>query len=366
MTRKPLKLSASAITAFKACPMRFRLAYIEGLRPVEETDALRMGTSWAKLQEVADLPVDSPCPCAFATLSQAANPECSICGGSGSVRDNDPFTRAINWLNDRYQRVPNGIEPEQWAVERAVLAYSFSGWLWQHSDSPVSTVTSEHSFELPIFRPGSSAPLPLVRLVGRIDKIVEFRGHNAVYEAKSTSKAIDSGSTYWDRANINTQLDTYMYAARQIFPDVRNVLWDVWRKPAIRPKKLSIAESKKYLGEHPDFAGEIIEGKGGPTIRETAEMFGERLLTDIQERPDFYFARKLVARTDADLDRFQRELYGIYKTIRLMEKHGLWWCDETQCEATFKCPYTSICYHHQDVCDGKTTPDGFRRIYHAD
>ncbi|KKM95459.1 hypothetical protein LCGC14_1187890, partial [marine sediment metagenome] len=40
---RPIKLSASSINAFKDCPFRFRNAYVLGVRPTEDTDALRIG-----------------------------------------------------------------------------------------------------------------------------------------------------------------------------------------------------------------------------------------------------------------------------------------------------------------------------------
>jgi hypothetical protein len=39
----------------------------------------------------------------------------------------------------------------------------------------------------------------------------------------------------------------------------------------------------------------------GFAIRETIGMFGARLLNDIYERPEFYFVRREIARTDAEI-----------------------------------------------------------------
>ena len=92
-------------------------------------------------------------------------------------------------------------------------------------------------------------------------------------------------------------------------------------------------------------------------------MFGARLLADIQERPEFYFARREIARTDEQIRKHLGETYHMYKIAREMEKTGWWWTNEAQCEATFRCEFTPICYHNVDVFDGKTTPPGFRRIF---
>ena len=47
-----LRLSPSAILAFKACPTRFRNRYVYGLVPVETREQLRVGLRWHSLQEI--------------------------------------------------------------------------------------------------------------------------------------------------------------------------------------------------------------------------------------------------------------------------------------------------------------------------
>jgi hypothetical protein len=88
-------------------------------------------------------------------------------------------------------------------------------------------------------------------------------------------------------------------------------------------------------------------------------MFGARIFQDMAERPAFYFAQKEIARTDQDLEKFQWQLYDIYQTARNMDKHDAWFTNESQCEATFKCPYCPICYSGCQVGEG-IVPTGFR------
>ena len=110
---------------------------------------------------------------------------------------------------------------------------------------------------------------------------------------------------------------------------------------------------------------EIEQGKKGFAIRETVEMFGARLLQDIYARPEFYYARREIVRTDKELDKFATEGYNIYQTQRLMDNSGHWYENESACDATFRCQYKPICYGvgADAVCDGKTTPEGYKRIF---
>ncbi len=400
MPRRDWKMSASCINAYKACPQRFRLGYVEGLRLVEDSEAQRVGTNWHKCLEIAELRPESVCPC----ICEGHPPnlcDCPICNGTGRAVG-DPLDRVTAWLNAAYEHVPASIEPTAWAVERAILAYSVAGWLWYYGNDEITTVATEIPFELPLRNPASGRALPHVCRLGKIDRLGRRGdGRPFLVEYKSTSKAIDSGSTYWARLNLDTQINTYLQAIRELQllgaldsrgigatdPLISEVLYDVWKRPGIRPRKLTQADSKEFA-ESGEYCGQMFEadlrlggfdkrvivdgmeaevepGKkpGTFALRETPDMFGARLLQSIYEEPEKHFARKLVVRTDAELRAAQVEMCHIYWAMRRMHRDDLWWINENQCEATFKCPYIPICYQKLDVYDGETTPPGFRRIF---
>lgn len=417
--KKDWKISASFLRAFKACPTRCRLAYIEGLRTIDDTEAQRVGTTWHKLLEIATAPAESPCNC-FARrpdLQTLADDNCPMCHGVGLYPDLPPLERAVLWLNHHYSTLPPNIDATTWAVERTILANSLAGWLWYHHDDQdlMETIGRERKFDLPLRNPTTSRALPHVRRVGKIDRLIRYHGVPMVCEYKSTSKSLDSDSSYWERLTLDTQISMYVEAAQELQRTgelasclhnddvlIAETLYDVWHKPGIRPKKLTQGDSKKFIetGQYCDREFKIdrtvnpgsaiqdldifyIDGvkaqvepgatpkttKKNPcpkqsfALRETPDMFGARLLQDITARPEFYFARRPIARTADQLKKHAWETLHIYQTVRSMNRAGCWWSDESQCEATFKCPYCSICYHDQDVFDGKTTPPGFRRIY---
>jgi hypothetical protein len=106
---------------------------------------------------------------------------------------------------------------------------------------------------------------------------------------------------------------------------------------------------------------------GGPKkdklkLRETSHMYGARLMHAIIDNPEKHYARKCIARTDDDIARFEKELHGIYQTVKYMEKNDLWYHNEHQCEATFTCPYIGPCYNNV-VLDPENPPDGFKCIF---
>jgi hypothetical protein len=239
-----------------------------------------------------------------------------------------------------------------------------------------------------------------VVVVGKIDKLRQHRDSGIIFvdEHKSTSNPIDSDSTYWAKLNLDTQTLLYPYACRELQkvgaletfgikatdPLICEVRYDVWKKPTIKPKLLTQGESKKFVEsgmymtdkyEVQRASSEVIavqvnavnaEIKPGAKegtfqIRETAEMYGARLFQDIIANPGNHYARRIIARTDAELERFGVELLNIYRTVQFLARENRWWHNEQQCEATFKCPYISQCYNGVEF-DADNPPDGFKCI----
>jgi hypothetical protein len=352
-----IRLSASSLACYKACPCRYYYQYVLGLRPIEDTESQRMGTCWHALHEVYD-----------------QNPD-------------DPMGAVVEHLNKMYSEPPISKTLFDWEVERITLLYSFVGYKWLYNDEGYEVESNEQKFELPLRSPATNNALQGI-VVGKIDKIFSAGNNRFVHEYKSTSKSIDPDSTYWSHLTLDTQTRLYTYAARELGLGMCGVLYDVWHKPTIRPKKLTQADSKKFV-ETGEYCGEefdvrwddlgmtgkqlvplvnmkpvVIEyGKkeGTFAIRETPEMFGARLLQDITERPEFYFVRREIVHHQADIEAFQYELVNIYQSIRSMAKNERWWRNEHQCQATFKCSYIDFCYNHLDI-GPDDCPDNFKKL----
>lgn len=402
-------MSATAIAAFKACPMRFRLGYREGLRLVEDTDSQRVGTNWHAIHEVYQN--------AVASYYRAASPEELEGEGAehaaGFAHDAG-MTAVIEHLDRFYAETPcpSSKSPEEWDCERQILLTSFIGYLWHWADDPVEPIASEVEFNLPLHAPRTGLPLPVTEAVrvGKIDHVVCWRNRICNVERKSTSKSIDPASDYWDRARKDTQVSMYALAfadmaeSGELPAEIRehpafdpnfpgNTLYDVWHKPTIKPSALTQKDTAAFL-ETGDYCGQHFEvevtapddadctapsaitvdgvpasfevGKSGKlVVRETPAMFAARLLEDIQKRPEFYYQRREIPRSKKELQRFRHELFHVYQAQRHFDRAGCWFENESQCRATFKCQYVPICYGPgaDEVCDGKTTPPGFRRIF---
>jgi len=391
--KKQWKLSATMLNDFKTCPYRTYLKYVCGIIPEEETDALRMGTNWHRVLEIISMKPGSVCPDCCKTQKQ---PDCPLCEGTDILPD-DTNELIARVLNAAYADKPDSKTTVEWEAERAILLYSAIGYLWHWEDDEFEVVAEEVPFKIPLLSPTSGRKLPNVAITGKIDKI--SRSPLGIYyidEHKSTGKDISPDSRYWSHLKLDLQTTLYPYAARRLQlngdledygitaddPLISGVRYDAWHKPGIRPKKLTQAESKKFVetGEYMDQEfkvtgtipgnirvdeelAEIELGKkeGTFAIRETASMYGARVLADIVADPNKFFYRKEVGRTDADIEKFERELYSMYQAIKFIDRNNGWWHCEKQCEATYRCPYTEICYNGLDVTEN--VPNGFINMY---
>ena len=418
MSKKTWKMSASLISCFKACATRCYAKYVLGIIQDKDSDPQRTGTGWHRCLEIMGMEPSTECPdCVVQN-----NPDCPLCSGTDIISA-DMMNAVVTHLNQAYANVPVYKTREEWLTERAILLYSIAGYNWRYAADDYEVVAEEIPFSLPVRNPATGRALPNVTIVGKIDKIVRSpQGLLYIDDHKSTSSSLDSDSTLWSHLNLDTQTTLYPFAARtlqlegklEIYgikatdPLITGVRYDVWHKPGIRPKKLTQGDSKQFVEDGVYFDevfkvevltdeesspscclqgsaaendmtqeefmdvpvvgytinGELAECEHGKkegtfAIKETPEMFGARLLADIGERPDFYFARKELARTEADFERFEKELYGIYKSLKFIDSIGAFWHNEQQCEATFKCPYIPYCYNNVEM-DSSNLPDGFK------
>ncbi len=380
-SRKHWQLSASSIACFKSCPFQYFLKYIKHIRKDVESEPLRYGTNWHKVMEVIGLTPGDPCTCA-GLLSG-----CIICGETGYIPD-DIMLAVSRVIDDAYSRMPASMDPTKWAVERAKLLYSAAGYNWYHAETPLVPILTEYAFDSPV--PGKTGRMiPNTNIIGIIDKIAPVDGVRSVVDYKSTASSINPESKYWGSLNLDTQTNLYLYIVRLLqqrglLPDlggeVTGLYYDVYHKPGISPKKLTMADSKKFVEDkvyfHQEFelsrfggmpftingvSAETESGKkeGTFTIRETPEMYGARLLADIAERPEYYFVRHPIPKTDADLEKFHKELLSVLVSMRSMYNMDSWYHCEKQCEATYHCDYIDICYNGIDP-DGEL-PDGLVR-----
>lgn len=330
-------LTHSSVAAFKACERRYQFRYELGLEPARDKQALRLGDRFhAGLDEI------------FTTLDM----------NSAALRVSEMYRNIPAWVTDL----------EAWDVERETCLALLAGWYARYvdpkADLSYEVLGSELLFELPLRNPVTGRSTPRWRRAGKIDRVLRENsgGRVVIMEHKTTSETITPDSDYLMRLRIDPQVSQYLTAARELGFKVEGIVYDIIRKPSIRPKAptkidlTALYSTGRYCGVElsPD------ELARASSDRETAAMFGARLVSDMAERPEFYFTRIEVARLEDDLTRFALESWQTQQRIAQASRSRVFLSNPSACLLPYRCAYADLCFagiHPEAI---STPPDGYR------
>lgn len=360
-------LTHSRQASFKMCRKEHWYKYEQGIRRVTDSRALRMGSAY------------------HAGVEQLGK-------GHG-------LAAAVQSARDCYYLMPDNHDEYEWAIELETVVRLICGYEWRWANVAIKDIAAEQSFELPLRNPETNKTSRLFQLAGKIDGIVELEdGRLAVKECKLLGDDIGPESDLWPRLRIDPQISQYVVAARQLGYKVEEVLYDVCRKPTIKPTAIPLLDSDglkvvldvngdrvRNAGSKPKKKCEACGGAGeasgepcpctlgawrqsadtekGYVVQSramTPDEWGDKLADDIAVRPDFYYARHLVARLDKDLEEYEAESWDVAKTIRDAQTNGRWYRTASKNTCDF-CSFFSLCTSCVDVEKG-SLPDGFVRV----
>ena len=212
---------------------------------------------------------------------------------------------ALNLLINDYPKTQEEADEQDQAyvTVKALLEGYFNRY------EPFKEHKPEYQFELPMMTgKGKSTTLAIA---GKVDDLVKIDGRWWIVEYKTASRLDGS---YFDRLYVDSQITMYMYAMQRLGFNPAGVIYRVIRKPSIRRKQ-----------------------------NETNDAFCERLLKDINERPDFYFMERQLFRDTKDLKEFEHTLYLEAMQERNMRKKGNAFRHTVSCSMYGACEYLPIC-----------------------
>lgn len=223
---------------------------------------------------------------------------------------------------------------------------------WGPTQSQWLTTEVEKSFAIRLINPSTGKRSRTFLHAGKIDALAEKDGDKYLIEHKTTSDGIDEPSSpYWRRLSIDTQINGYMLAGAVSGVQIKGCLYDVIRKPEIRPKKLTMKEVSQlnvnltYLDEPID-ADDVRDLKLDPEYRETPNLYAIRLLKDIGSRPGWYFQRKLIYLSAKDIEEYAQELWLDAEDIRISRTQGDIRRNAQACNNFGRaCEYLDLCSH---------------------
>lgn len=211
------------------------------------------------------------------------------------------------------------------------------GHRWYYQDTGLDVVANEASFDVPIRNPETGEESKAWRNAGKRDKIVRTpNGRLALLEYKTTSSDISATSDYWAALRLDGQVSRYMLSARTEGFNLATVLYDVTRKPSIRPLLATPEESRRITK-----AGKLDARQR--YFDETPDEYGERVAAAIAEDPARFYMRVEIARTDDDLAEFEQELWHQSQLLSDCKRHGRWFRNPASCLEPYRCDYLAIC-----------------------
>jgi hypothetical protein len=301
-------LTHSRLSCFRSCPRKHAIRYELGIRPEETGFALRVGSAFHAALEAADHGLDID--------------------GAMEAAVSDPF-------------------------DLELVAAMYDGHARRYEGAGLEIVATEQTFDLPLVNPETGHPSTVWTFGGKMDRIVRLPdGRLALMEYKTTSRDFAPGADYWLMLHLDQQLSLYVIAARRLGFDVSTILYDVTRRPMLRPLKATPPDKRKYTKDGTLYAAQR-------ETDETPAEYAARVATDIAERPDYYFTRVEIARLDQDLDDTASELWQQQQAIREMQRTGFWYRNPGACFSNNGgCEYLPICLS-RDLSG--TTPAGFVR-----
>ena len=301
-------LTNSEMSTRRRCPREHHIAYELGYRPREDAESLRFGR-------------------AFHVGLEA-------------------WWKGLG-LDAAIEAATEGTDPYDAAKLRVLLRGYDARWSSERHD--VAGVEVE--FRAPLINPDSGAASRTFALGGKIDVLLE-RGF---VEHKTTSEEIGVGSTYWRRLTLDPQVSTYYAGAKALGHEVDHCVYDVIRKPALRPLRATPEESRKYNKDGRLHAAQRAED-------EAPEEYEARLTEEVAANPDRYYQRGQVVRLESEEHEARLDAWQLARAIRESEIQGAHPRNPDACMR-----YGRICSYF-DVCCGTASLDDegrFVRVEHV-
>lgn len=146
------------------------------------------------------------------------------------------------------------------------------------------------------------------------------RGDRWVVDHKTTSNEIDKpDATFWQQLAIEGQASLYLLSEHVSGKPVVGALWDVIRKPGIRPKELSKAEQKAVTSVGTYFGCKVSDETKQYVVDsgdENAELYEHRVAHECCKKPHRYFQRREVLRLEQEIVDYAQELWELATEIR--------------------------------------------------
>lgn len=298
MTRE---LTNSMRNKFASCHRAFKFCYEDLKRPIKTSDALNFGTAMHQLLE-------------------------------------------CYWLNAEAE-FPQ-VDDEYTAMTLKALFEGYRNRWEEYDRNTYENICTERAFKAPLMNPETGGISKTFHLAGKIDALAKEKatGKVVIVEHKTTGQDIGPGSDYWRKLPIDGQVSGYYVGAEAIDYPASKCLYDVIRKPTIKPYKATPEDKRKYNKD-----GSL--SKACRENDETPDEWYERLTADIASRQDYYYARIEISRSDNDLMEYLFDMWAVSREISDAQRMNRWSRNPQACSVFGTCEYFDVCTGSADIDD---------------
>jgi PD-(D/E)XK nuclease superfamily len=290
--------------------------------------------------------------------------------GSAWARALEARAKGASYEDALAAAIPEGIDLDNYTL--AIIAALLAGYFRYYQKDTIAKMHPEEEFHFELGFGDFTAG-------GKLDGLGTKKNRSSfILESKTTNDSIAPDAQYWMRLKFNMQILQYTDAAIRNGWEIQEVIYDVTRKPQIRPKEVKEIDKDQIPIVRDMQGNRVIKKNGEPKATadkakgefvnshvETPEEFSDRLLKDTIERPEFYFARREVPITETDLEQFRAQRFSIAHMIlsaraRQAEcdpPEAAWPRNVLESTCTY-CQYKSFCLQNHEI-DLNNPPEGF-------
>ena len=274
-----------------------------------------------------------------------------------SVPGDEWLSVAIAMMEDCSEEIAQECDLDPFGLLKAdqLMRGYHARWLPAMADFKVLGVESE--FDAEMINPHTGHSSKTYTIAGKLDArvLIKSLGRVAIVEHKTTTLDIEPGSDYWQRLRMDSQVSTYHDGAAALGEFPASCIYDVCKRPTLRPHKATPEEDRKYTTKTSRLqdgtlrpAGSLYAGQ-----REHDETLGEyrdRLAKHIADNPDAYFQRGEVVRLESEMTEFRLDLWHTARALRERQLVGrtagirAWPRNPDACDRWgHKCDYWDVC-----------------------
>ena len=214
----------------------------------------------------------------------------------------------------------------------------------------------EKRIDAPVVNPLTGKKSRTWAFAGRMDALIRMLGKKWIFETKTTSSDISPGAPWWQRQFMQPQGKLYIAALRNgggEHSDVAGIVYDVARKPDVKPLLATPIEKRKYNKD-----GSL--SKRCRLQDESVAQYKSRVVQKIMDNPEAYFQRHILEVENTRDAEFN--LWNVAKSISSSKKAGIFPKNSGHC---FKwnrpCQYFDVCSGNASIDDPALFRDGKAR-----